>query len=162
MYKTFKIEIKWAIIYSIIYIIWSLFERQMGWHTDKVLFHPVYNLLFLPLSIFILILALVDKKRNFYKNDISWKQAFISGIVVTVLITSIYPVVLYIVHNYISPEYFEKAIEATVPKKFTIEEAKAYYNINKFISNSVFDKLSFGIVITACISYFIKTKNDSV
>lgn len=160
MIKSFKIEMKWAIIYSFTYILWMYFEKQMGWHDENVRFEPIYNLLFTPISVFIFILCLVDKKRNHYKGDLDWKQGVVSGIVLSVLITVLNPAVLYITHNYISPEFFENAIQAAVGKNMTLNEAKAHYNINNAISNSVFEKLSFGVVIAAIISYFVKTKKN--
>lgn len=160
MIQTFKIEIKWALIYSIAYLIWMYFESKMGWHDTKIGLEPIYNLLFLPFSILLIGLALFDKKRNHYKNEMDWKKGFISGIILSVLITVLNPVVLYISFNYISPDFFTNAIQAATAEGFPLEKAKAQYNLNTAISNSVFDKLSFGVVISAAVSYFIRTKNN--
>ncbi|VXC25965.1 conserved membrane hypothetical protein [Flavobacterium sp. 9AF] len=132
----------------------------MGWHNNKVLLEPLYNLLFLPISILLIGLALFDKKRNHFKNEMDWKKGFISGIILSVLITVLNPLVLYITHNYISPDFFNNAVNASVIEGLPLEKAKARYNLNTAISNSVFDKLSFGVVISAVISYFIRTKNN--
>lgn len=160
MIKSFKIEMKWAIIYSLAYIIWMFVEKQLGWHNESVRYQPIYNLLFTPISVFLYTLCLVDKKRNHYKGELDWKQGIISGIVLSVLITVLNPAVLYITHNHISPDFFQNAIEAAVGKNITLQEAQAHYNINNAISNSVFEKLSFGVVIAAIISYFVKTKKN--
>lgn len=160
MIQSFKIEIKWAILYSIAYTIWMYFESKMGWHDTKIGLQPLYNLLFLPISILLIGLAIFDKKRNHYKNEMDWKKGFVSGIILSVLITVLNPVVLYITYNYISPDFFENAINAYVSEGFPLEKAKAQYNLNTAISNSVFDKLSFGVVISAAVSYFIRTKNN--
>lgn len=160
MIQSFKIEIKWAILYSIAYTIWMYFESKMGWHDAKIGLQPLYNLLFLPISILLIGLAIFDKKRNHYKNEMDWKKGFVSGIILSVLITVLNPVVLYITYNYISPDFFENAINVYVSEGFPLEKAKAQYNLNTAISNSVFDKLSFGVVISAAVSYFIRTKNN--
>ena len=159
MLQAFKIEIKWAILYSFVSILWMYFEKSMGWHDEKIMLQPLYNLWFLPVSILVIGLGLFDKKRNHYKNDMDWKQGFVSGIILSVLITVLHPFVLYITHTYISPAFFDNAIAASVSDKFTSEQAKAQFNLNTAISSSVFEKLSFGVVIAAIISYFIKTKN---
>ena len=160
MLQAFKIEIKWAILYSIVSLLWMYFEKSMGWHDEKIMLQPLYNLWFLPVSILVIGLGLFDKKRNHYKNDMDWKQGFVSGIILSVLITVLHPVVLYITHTYISPTFFDNAIVASVSEKFTLEQAKAQFNLNTAISSSVFEKLSFGVVIAATISYFIRTKKD--
>ncbi|WP_159780342.1 DUF4199 domain-containing protein, partial [Flavobacterium sp. 9AF] len=144
----------------VIYTLWMYFEKSMGWHNNKVLLEPLYNLLFLPISILLIGLALFDKKRNHFKNEMDWKKGFISGIILSVLITVLNPLVLYITHNYISPDFFNNAVNASVIEGLPLEKAKARYNLNTAISNSVFDKLSFGVVISAVISYFIRTKNN--
>lgn len=160
MLQNFRIEIKWAIIYTIAYTIWMYFESKMGWHDSRVLLEPLYNLLFLPISIFLIGLALFDKKRNHYKNEMDWKKGFTSGIILSVLITVLNPVALYITHHYISPDFFDNAINASVAEGLSLEKATARYNLNTAISNSVFDRLSFGVVISAAVSYFIRTKNN--
>ena len=160
MLQAFKIEIKWAILYSFVSILWMYFEKSMGWHDEKIMLQPLYNLWFLPVSILVIGLGLFDKKRNHYKNDMDWKQGFVSGIILSVLITVLHPFVLYITHTYISPAFFDNAIAASVSDKFTSEQAKAQFNLNTAISSSVFEKLSFGVVIAATISYFIRTKKD--
>lgn len=159
MLQSFKIEIKWAILYTIASLLWMVFESKMGWHDSKIGLQPLYNLLFVPISAFIIGLALFDKKRNFFKNSMNWKQGFTSGIILAVLITVLHPSVLYITHTYISPDFFQNAIKAVVSETYTLEQAKAQYNLNTAISNSVFEKLSFGVVIAAIISYFIQSKN---
>lgn len=159
MLQSFKIEIKWSVLYTIAYLLWMVFENKMGWHDSKVGLQPLYNLLFVPIGAFIIGLGLFDKKRNFFKNNMNWKQGFISGIILAVLITVLNPVVLYITHTYISPDFFQNAINGSVSETYTLAQAQAQYNLNTAISNSVFEKLSFGVVIAAIISYFIQTKN---
>ena len=161
MIQAFKIEIKWSIIYSIAYLLWMYFESRMGWHDSKVGLEPLYNLLFLPISIILIGLAIFDKKRNYYKNEMDWKKGFVSGIILAVLITVLNPIVLYISYNYISPSFFDNAISAAVAEGLPLEKAKAQFNLNTAISNSVFDKLSFGVVISAAVSYFIRTKTHN-
>ncbi len=159
MLQSFKIEIRWSFLYTIAYLLWMVFENKMGWHDSKIGLQPLYNLLFVPIGAFIIGLALFDKKRNYFKNEMNWKQGFISGIILAVLITVLNPVVLYITHTYISPNFFQNAINASVSETYTVVQAQAQYNLNTAISNSVFEKLSFGVVIAAIISYFIQTKN---
>ena len=51
-------------------------------------------------------------------------------------------------------DFFELAKKATSNK----EIADFQYNIGVFIKNNIFDKLSFGVVIAAIVSYFLKNK----
>ena len=56
------------------------------------------------------------------------------GIILSVLITVLNPAVLYITHNFISPDFFDNAINASISDTFTLEKAKAHFNINTAIS----------------------------
>jgi uncharacterized protein YacL len=157
--EKFKIELKWAIIFSVCLLIWMYFEKTMGWHDEKVKFQPIYTMLFGVIAIIIYVLALLNKKKNYYNNKIEWKQGFLSGAILSLLIAILTPVVLYISFKYISPDYFTNIINYKIENsKMTLEDAKKYFSLSNYMYTNTFSTLSNGIVISAIISYFIKSK----
>ena len=100
------------------------------------------------------LLALRNKKREVFKNEVTWKESFASGLVLTLLVAVTSTFVMIIVFTYVSPNFFETAVSLSKNK----EIAETNYNLPVFIKNNIFDKLSFGVVFTTIISYFIKTK----
>lgn len=159
--EKFKIEFKWAVIYSICLLIWMYFEKTMGWHDEKVKFQPIYTMLFGIIIIIIYVLALLDKKKNYYNNFIDWKQSFLSGAILSLLVALLTPIVLYITFEYISLEYFTNIINYKIQNsKMTLEDAKKYFSLSNYIYTNAFSALSNGIVISAIISYFIKSKSN--
>lgn len=153
--KKFEIEIKWSVIFAVTYLIWMFFERALGFHSTKATAEPLFNLLFIPVSIVIFIFALRDKKAKYYQGKMDWKQGFGSGIVLSFLTALTTSIVLYITFNLVSPNFFETAISMSKNK----ELAEFNYNIQAFVKNNIFDKLSFGVVYAAVISYFSQTKS---
>ncbi|WP_339888607.1 DUF4199 domain-containing protein [uncultured Flavobacterium sp.] len=159
--EKFKIELKWAVIFSICFLIWMYFEKTMGWHDEKVKFQPIYTMLFGIISILIYVLALQNKKKNYYNNKIDWKQGFLSGAILSLLVAIFTPVVLYITFEYISPDYFTNIINYKIKNsKMTLEDAEKYFSLSNYMYTNTFSTLSNGIVISAIISYFIKSKTN--
>ncbi len=150
----YAIEIKWATILSLAYLIWMIIEKQFGFHSEKALQEPLFNLLFIPFLVVLFYFAIRNKKKTIFNNEMEWKQGFASGIVLTLLLTVTTTVVVMLTFNIISPDFFKTAIEQSDNKDL----AQLNYNLPIFIKNNIFDKLSFGVVLAAIMSYFIKTK----
>ena len=157
--KKFAIEFKWAVIFIITSLAWTIFEKQMGWHDEKIEMQQIYTMLFGIVAIILYVLALLDKKKNFFNGIMDWKQGFLSGSILSLFVALMIPLTQYITFTVISPEYFDKLIALTVAnKKMTLEAAQNYFNINNYIYSSTFSALSSGIVTAAIVSLFTKSK----
>ena len=89
--KKIKIEIKWAIIFTIMVLVWMFMEKLTGLHSDHIDKHPIYtNFIFIP-TIVIYVLALLDKRKNDYNGIMTYKQGFISGLTITLIVTILSP-----------------------------------------------------------------------
>ena len=64
--KNIKIEFKWAIIFTIMTLVWMLLEKTLGWHDEKIADHYWLTLLFIPIAIFMYLLALREKRRQIH------------------------------------------------------------------------------------------------
>lgn len=89
--KTRTIEIKWAIIFSVVGLLWMLLEKLTGLHSTHIDKHMYLTNLFAIPAIIMMVLALKDKKHNFYKGQMSYKQGFISGLIISVFIALLSP-----------------------------------------------------------------------
>jgi len=67
-----KIEIKWAIIFSVIGLMWMVLEKLVGLHSTHIDKHMYLTNLFAIPAIIVMVLALKDKKRVFYKGLMSY------------------------------------------------------------------------------------------
>ena len=157
--KKFTIEIKWGIAFTIAGLLWMVLEKQLGWHDALIAKQPIYTMLFSFIAILIFIFALKDKKDNYYESNMDWKQGFLSGCIISLVATLLSPLSQYITVEIISPNYFQNAINnAVLNNKMKLEDAKAFFNINSYIFQAAFGGLSMGIVTSAIVAYFIKTK----
>lgn len=157
--KKFAIEIKWAIISIIIFLAWMTLEKQLGFHDEKLKWQMVFTLLILIPTFIIYFLALRDKKKNYYQNNMNWKQGFISSIVISFVVAIFSPISQFITHEFITPNYFEKMISLSVEsKRMTFEQAQNYFNLTAYIWQSISGGLSMGVVIGAIVAYVVRTK----
>ncbi|WP_288981715.1 DUF4199 domain-containing protein [uncultured Flavobacterium sp.] len=162
--KKFAIEIKWAIISIIIFLAWMTLEKELGFHSEKIKWQPLFNLLYIFPTFVLYFLALREKKKKYYNNNINWKQGLISTIIISFIIVLFSPITQFITHEFISPDFLENTINQIVlSKKLTLEEAKEYTTLTSSIWKNISDGLSFGVVIGAIVAYILKTKTtDSI
>jgi|SRR5690606_1524838 len=112
--KSVKIEIKWALIFVAMMLLWMLIEKLSGLHDAHIDKHAIFtNFIAIP-AIVIFVFALLDKRKNFYGGVMTYKQGFISGLIITVIVALFSPLVQYIISAIISPNYFMNVIHYTV------------------------------------------------
>ncbi|WP_300675105.1 DUF4199 domain-containing protein [Soonwooa sp.] len=158
--KRITIEIKWAILFSIMTLVWSFLEKQVGLH-DKYIDYQTYltNLYAIPATLMMLF-ALLDKKKNFYKGQMSFKQGVTSGIILSVFIAFLAPFVQWVISFVISPDFFKNAIQNSLNHGYyrTFNEAKAQYNFANYVRQGTFGALALGVVTSAILMIFLQTK----
>ena len=83
----YKIEIKWAVIFVFVILLWMVFEKLVGLHTTHIDKHAIYTNFFAIPAIIIYVFALLDKRKNYFNGIITWKQGFITGLIITLIVT---------------------------------------------------------------------------
>jgi hypothetical protein len=159
--KNIKIELKWAIIFSIMALLWMVLEKLCGLHDRYIDYHLYLTNLFAIPAIWVMVLALKDKKKNFYNGQMSYKQGLIAGIILSVFIALISPLTQWITSYVITPEYFPNVIKRSVELGYfkTTTEAEANFNYPNYAKQGAIGALLMGIVTTAIAMIFIRTKN---
>ncbi len=155
-----KIDIKWAIIFSLMVLLWMLLEELTGLHSTYIDYHLYLTNLFAIPAIWIMVLALKDKKKNFYNGQISYKQGLITGIILSLFIALISPLTQWITSYVITPEYFPNVIKRSVEIGYykTTEEAEANFNYANYALQGAIGSLIMGIVTTAIAMIFLRSK----
>lgn len=157
--KKFAIEIKWGVIFTIVSLLWMFMEKQLGWHDELIEKQAIYTNFFGIVAIVIYVLALLDKRKNFFNGVMTWQQGFVSGMIISVVVAILSPLAQYISLEIISPEYFDNLISYAVENgRMTQENAEAYFNLKSYIIQSFFFALVVGIVTSAIVALFIRTK----
>ncbi|PKL85713.1 MAG: DUF4199 domain-containing protein [Ignavibacteriae bacterium HGW-Ignavibacteriae-1] len=155
----YKIELKWAIIYSVMVLLWMTMEVLLGLHGEHIDLHMVTTMFFLVPMIILYIYALLDKKKNYYAGTMNYMQGFVTGVILTVIIALISPLTQYITSEFITPDFFANAKEyATSTDKMTQEQAQSHFNLSNYMIQGFFGSLIVGIVFSAIIAIFTRSK----
>ena len=159
--KNIKIEVKWAILFSLMTLLWMVLEKIGGLHGKYIDYHLYLTNLFAIPAIIVMVLALKDKKKHFYNGNMTYKQGLITGIILSVLIALISPLTQWITSYIITPEYFPNVIKRSVELGYykTTAEAEANFNYINYAKQGAIGALLMGIVTTAIAMIFIRTKN---
>ena len=157
--KTFAIEIKWGIRYIFFYLGWIFLEKYSGAYEENIGNYFVFSMVFYIFAFLIYILAIKDKKENFFVNKMEWKQGCISGIFLTIVIALLMPLAQITIHKAIAPEFFPNMIAKGLTSKNADPKAlQSYFNLTSYIWQSIFMTLSVGMVYSAVVASFLKTK----
>ena len=155
-----KIEIKWALIFTVVGLLWMVLEKASGLHDRYIDYHVYLTNLFAIPAILVMVFALKDKKKNYYNGRISYQQGLIAGVFISVFIALLSPLSQWITSYVITPEYFTNAIKRSVELGYypTREEAEANFNFQNYVIQGVVGALVMGILTTAIAMLFIRTK----
>lgn len=157
-----SIEIKWGIIFTLAMLFWMFLERLMGLHGELIQKHTVYTNFFAIVAIAIYLFALRDKRNNYYKGFISWKEGFFAGFVLTMVTVILSPLTQYLVSRYISPEFFSNIIKYSVEKgEMTREQAQGYFSLKNYIILSAVWALITGIITSAISALIMRKKRQA-
>jgi hypothetical protein len=156
----YKTEIRWALIFSAMFLSWMGLERMLGLHSSNLANQQLVTTFILIPAFVIYTLALRSKRKTFYTDKISYKQSFLSGLWLTLFIVLLSPANQLITTMIISPNYFSNAIAYTVSNGImTWKQAHAQFNNGNYIIQNVIGGLITGLLFTAIISFFIKSKS---
>jgi len=138
---------------------WLFLEKVVGLHDEYIEYHPIYTNLYAIPVIWFYVLALKEKKKRHYKSKFTYKNGVLSGVILTIFIRLLSPLGTYISVEYMSPEFFDNAIKASVEMEYyTEQEAMEYFNTFNYMLQSLMFAPIFGIITTLIVSIFVRSK----
>lgn len=157
--KKFAIEFKWGVIFTLVTLFWMSLEKLVGLHDSHIDKHAIYTNLFAIPAIVVFVFALLDKRKSFYNNNMSWLDGFLSGLVISIIVAILSPIAQYITIRFITPEYFPNAIAYVIQSgKMTSAEAAEYFNLTSYILQSAFGAVLMGAITSALVAIFVRKK----
>ncbi|PWN07400.1 DUF4199 domain-containing protein [Rhodohalobacter mucosus] len=155
--KNRKTEVKWALIFIAASLGWMFIERLTGLHSTHIDKHMIYTNVFAVIAIAVYVFALLDKRKNDYSGVMTYKEGFISGLIITLIVALLSPVTQYLISAFIAPDYFPNIIEYTVSEGLmSREEAEGYFNLRSYIRQGVIGALVLGVITSAVVAFFTK------
>lgn len=153
-----KTEIKWGLIFVFAGLAWVTLERVVGLHDQYIHWHPYLSMLFFFPAVALYVLALREK-RSALGGKITYKQAVLSGLLITVIVTALSPLSQWITHKFITPNYFQNVIAYSVKAgMLTLEQAQANFNLSSYIRQASLGALFAGLLTTLIVAFFVRTK----
>ena len=157
--KNFSIEIKWALRFTLLTLAWAIGEKTIGLHDKHIENYGMCSLLFAFPAFLFFYLALAEKKKYFFNNQMVWKQGFITGIVISFIIALLNPIAQYVIYKSVSPNFFENIIAyKTKNTAMTLKTAQDIFNLKSYIIQTSFSGLSYGVITGAIVSFLIRNK----
>ena len=159
--KKYELEIKWGVIFTVVQLAWVAVEKMLGWHDEGIANHAIYTNIFAVIAIILYFFALRSKRRQL-GNQMTWKEGFIAGAIISVIVAVLSPIAQLITHYIISPEYFSNAIEYAVESgKSTREEAESFFDIKTYLIISAVSALVLGLITSAIVAFFVRNRVEA-
>ncbi|NEV92714.1 DUF4199 domain-containing protein [Psychroflexus sp. YR1-1] len=156
--KKFDIELKWASVFTALSIAWVYFEKYLGYHDEFVNTQAIFSFWLLIPQALTYVLAIREKREKYYDGQITWQKAFISGVILSAIIGGLSPAAVYIMVEFVSPEYLSNVVEAKAAQGMPREGAEQIYNLNAMVIQAIFNNLASGVFFSAVIALIFRNK----
>lgn len=156
--KKFEIELKWASAFTAISIAWVYFERYLGYHDEFVSSQAIFSFWLLLPQALIYVVSIREKREKYYKGEITWQKAFISGVVLSAIIAGLSPAAIYIMLEFVSPDFLSNIVEVRAEQGMPREGLTQIYNLNTMVTQAIFNNLATGVFFAAVIGLILKNK----
>ena len=160
MMRKIQLELKWAIIFSLVTLAWMYLEKLAGLHGKYIDYHLYLTNLFAIPAVVVMVMALKDKRKTYYEGHMTYVQGLVSGIVLSLFIAVFSPLTQWVTTFVITPEYFPNVIQRSVALGYfsTVAEAEANFNYANYAKQGAIGSLIMGILTTAIAMIFLRTK----
>lgn len=156
--KKFEIELKWASAFTAISIAWVYFEKFLGYHDVKVSSQALFSFWLMIPQALIYVVAIREKRQRYYNGEITWQKAFISGVVLSAVIAGLSPAAIYIMVEFVSPDFLSNIVEVRAEQGMQREGLEQLYSLNSLVSQAIFNNLATGVFFSALIALIFKNK----
>ncbi len=154
-----KTEVMWGLIFVGMGLLWMVLERVAGLHGPRIEYHANLSFLFAFPAVAVYVFALRSKRDRDLGGTMTWREGFVSGLIITAVVAVLAPVTTWITHTLITPDFFANAIEAGVALgETTRAEAEAYFNLGSYIRMGVIWAVGMGAVTSAVVAFFVRSK----
>lgn len=155
-----QLELRWAIIFSLVYLGWMLLERLTGLHGPRIEHHASFTVLFGFVAIAVYVVALRDIRARKFDGHMPWMDGFLSGLLMTIMIAALNPIAQWLTHNVVSPDFLANVHQySTAADLLTEAEADEYFNLSNYIMQGFLGALITGVVTAAVVAFFLKPRD---
>lgn len=143
------VELKWGLTIVFAGFVWASAELLFGFHGSRIESQPRLALFWIPLVMFLLVLALLDKRRS-QVGALSYLEGVRSTIIIAIVVAVLSPVFQFAFYQFVDPGFFTAMVELAVSRGASLEEAQRFYTPSNYIALNtlygVFGTLATGLV----------------
>lgn len=151
-----KIELKWGLIFAFVALLWITLEYLVGLHGRYIRWHPWLTMFFVIPAVVMMVMSIVEK-RTVLGGHITFKQAFLCGLGVSIIVGLLTPITQIIFHRFINPGFFESFINyAVTTQQATLEQAQKYFNLTSYIIQGMIFAVIVGAITSLAIAAMIR------
>jgi len=159
-----KIEIRYAVLMSLLMLLWLSLEFMVGLQDTYIQYHPYVTMFALIIPIVCSRMVLRDKLEQL-NGKIDFKQGLKTGIMVVVFAALLSIPVQLAFHFLINPDFFDDmraySINRAMMLGLDVAKAKvdaiAYFNLLSYLLQSFFGTLIFGSIIATVMAWRMRT-----
>jgi hypothetical protein len=154
-----RIELKAAMLIALLILLWLALEFMVGLQDQFIAYHPYVTIIALVIPVIVTRKALITKRDGELHGNITFAQAFKSGVTIALLSAVLAVPTQYIFHYLINPDFFDSMIKYAVANgKSTPEQAANYFNFHSYLLQSVLGTLVVGALVALVLAYMLRTK----
>lgn len=164
-----KTVFKYALILGIITMVWTPIEYLLGLHTNHINLYPYITNIFFLVPIVCIYLVMAEKKKV-NGGTLTYQDAFRTGLKMSVLVIPFSLVGQYVYYVFINPDFFAAMINHTVEvaksagldSEVVRKEAENSFTLNRYMMQCLFGPPIGGVMFSAIIGLFVRTKDKTV
>ena len=153
-----RLELKWALILSLVFLLWAIVVRITGWDVVDVERASLYGLIVLIPMFIVFFFGIRQIREDDYDGNMTWMEGFKSGFIIALFAAIISPLVYLLQYNVIHPGLLEEQIHINVEYDHygSAEDAKELFNHStQAVINAITTFFS-GLFISAIVCLFVK------
>jgi hypothetical protein len=162
-----RIEIRYAVLISLLTLLWLSVEFMVGLQDVYAPYYPIAYWLSLVVIPAVAMRMAINEKEEQLNGHITFKQAFGSGFLIAFFAAVLAIPVQVIFHKLINPDFFDTMISYAVIHAENLkqnaiearEEAGLYFNLTTSIIQSGLGMLLAGTIIAAISARLVRTDN---
>lgn len=159
-----KIEIRYAVLISLLMLLWLALEFLVGLHDKYIQYHPYVTMFALVIPVVCSRLAIKEKIRQL-NSSITFKQAFLTGFLIALFAAILAIPIQLIFHKLINPSFFQNMIDYSIVRATSLgmnvakakQEATMYFNLMSYMMQCFFGTLFFGTIIALILAWRMRT-----
>src|SRR5262245_46628697 len=152
-----KTEIKWGVIFVIVSFLWITLERMVGLHDRYISMRDYLGIIFVIPAVLIMVLALAEKRRVL-GGSLSFKQGFLCGMGVSIVVAILTPLYQWILFRYVSPDFVQNMINYRISQGQNPEALQVLFSFKSMLIIGIGTALVIGAITSLILAAVMRTR----